>query len=602
MPITPETVLDRLARGLASAMIGLALLAPSAAYAATIAVTTTADVINPADGLCSLREAIIAANTDTASGAVAGECPAGTGADQINLPAGTYTLTIAATGANDATSGNLNITQPLAIVGTGNPTVTGGGGWADGIFSVASGVPVSMSGFTISGGNRAIATGVDGGGGIHSDGPLTLTSMTISGNAVTQTGNALGPGGGIFIGAAGSLTITNSTISGNTSQSVGAGLYSQSTVNMSGTTVSGNNSAGANTGTGGVLIFLSAPASTALITNSTIANNTAGSGFGSAGGIDIEANGGTPRTATLRNVTISGNSNPTVGGLSSFGNQMVLTLIDTLVAGNTGSTNPDCSNQASATITSGGNNLVGNNTGCTIANLQPSDRVGTSGTPINPLLGPLAGNGGPTRTMALLAGSPAINAGNNSTCPATDQRGFARPAGVSCDIGAFEAGAVEGVVPVVEFYNAQLDHYFITWVVDEIATLDAGIIIKGWTRTGKALKTYTKPQPGTSPVCRYYIPPGLGDSHFFGRGTVECNATGQKNPSFFLEDPAFMQMFLPSGGVCPANTTQVYRVFSNRADANHRYMTDKSVRDQMAGLGWLIEGDGPDAVVMCAPQ
>ena len=104
-------------------------------------------------------------------------------------------------------------------------------------------------------------------------------------------------------------------------------------------------------------------------------------------------------------------------------------------------------------------------------------------------------------------------------------------------------------------------------------------------------------------MCRFYIPPALGDSHFFGRGTAECDATGQKNPSFVLEDPAFMQMFLPVAGVCPANTTEVYRVFSNRADANHRYMTDKRCDAKtMVDKGWLAEGDGPDLVVMCAPQ
>jgi hypothetical protein len=155
---------------------------------------------------------------------------------------------------------------------------------------------------------------------------------------------------------------------------------------------------------------------------------------------------------------------------------------------------------------------------------------------------------------------------------------------------------------VVEFYNATLDHYFITWVADEIAKLDAGIELKGWTRTGKTFKTYTTVQTGTSPVCRFYIPPASGDSHFFGRGTVECTATAQKNPSFTLEDPAFMQMFLPVAGVCPSNTTEVYRVFDNRRDANHRYMTDRTVRDQMVAMGWLAEGDGPNMVVMCAPQ
>jgi len=155
---------------------------------------------------------------------------------------------------------------------------------------------------------------------------------------------------------------------------------------------------------------------------------------------------------------------------------------------------------------------------------------------------------------------------------------------------------------VVEYYHAGFDHYFITWMPGEIAKLDAGVEIRGWARTGYSFKTYTTAQVGTSPVCRYYIPPALGDSHFFGRGTAECNETGQKNPSFVLEDPSFMQMFLPVGGVCPAGMAQVYRVFSNRPDANHRYMTDRAVRDQMVVKGWLAEGDGPDLVVMCAPQ
>jgi len=182
----------------------------------------------------------------------------------------------------------------------------------------------------------------------------------------------------------------------------------------------------------------------------------------------------------------------------------------------------------------------------------------------------------------------------------------------TCGAGMLDAGAalaaaaksnaIGAATPaVVEYYNASLDHYFITWAADEIAKLDTGTEIKGWTRTGQTLKTFTVAQAGTSPVCRFYIPPELGDSHFFGRGTVECNATAAKNPSFVLEDAAFMQMTLPSAGTCPAGTAPVYRVFSNRADANHRYMTDRSIRDQMVAKGWLAEGDGPDLVVMCAP-
>jgi len=157
-------------------------------------------------------------------------------------------------------------------------------------------------------------------------------------------------------------------------------------------------------------------------------------------------------------------------------------------------------------------------------------------------------------------------------------------------------------VDVVEYYNASLDHYFITWVADEIAKLDAGTVIKGWARTGYGFAASTTALSGTSPVCRYYIPPALGDSHFFGRGKAECDATGTKNPTFVLEEAAFMQMFLPTAGVCPANTTEVYRVFSNRADANHRYMTNKAVEATMIAKGWLPEGDGPNLVVMCAMQ
>jgi Domain of unknown function (DUF6259) len=163
------------------------------------------------------------------------------------------------------------------------------------------------------------------------------------------------------------------------------------------------------------------------------------------------------------------------------------------------------------------------------------------------------------------------------------------------------ARATPAPTRVIEYYHAGLDHYFITWVPDEIAKLDAGIVIRGWVRTGQSFNVFTAAQPGSSPVCRYYIPPGLGNSHFFGRGASECAATGAHNPSFVLEDPAFMQVYLPNGGTCPAASTPVYRVFSNRPDANHRYMTDRGVRDQMTGRGWLAEGDGPDLVVMCAP-
>jgi len=156
-------------------------------------------------------------------------------------------------------------------------------------------------------------------------------------------------------------------------------------------------------------------------------------------------------------------------------------------------------------------------------------------------------------------------------------------------------------IDAVEYYNAGLDHYFISWVGNEIAILDAGVRSHGWARTGEVIPTYPSGQAGASPLCRYYIPPDKGNSHFYGRGSVECERTGQANPSFVLEDPAFMSMVLPTAGVCPSGTRNVYRVFSDRADANHRYTTSLAIRDVMVARGWLAEGDGPDRVVMCAP-
>ena len=168
--------------------------------------------------------------------------------------------------------------------------------------------------------------------------------------------------------------------------------------------------------------------------------------------------------------------------------------------------------------------------------------------------------------------------------------------------GSVGAGAGPPVAMAVEFYNASLDHYFISHIVGETAILDAGVTIKGWTRTGQSFNVYAAAGTGTSPVCRFYIPPGKGDSHFYGRGTAECDATGAANPSFVNEDPQFFHVALPAAGTCATGAIPVYRVFSNRADANHRYMIDRALRDQMVNdRHWLAEGDGPDLVVMCVP-
>jgi len=170
----------------------------------------------------------------------------------------------------------------------------------------------------------------------------------------------------------------------------------------------------------------------------------------------------------------------------------------------------------------------------------------------------------------------------------------------------FRLGGVTSLPPptkgsLVEYYNASLDHYFITSLAIEQAKLDAGLTPTPWTRTGQAFNAYETGNAFTSPACRLYIPPPLGDSHYFGRDPAECNATIAQHPGFVTEAMTFFYTVLPTSGVCPGGTVPVYRVFSNRADANHRYTTDRATRDEMVAKGWLAEGDGPDRVVMCAP-
>jgi len=156
-------------------------------------------------------------------------------------------------------------------------------------------------------------------------------------------------------------------------------------------------------------------------------------------------------------------------------------------------------------------------------------------------------------------------------------------------------------VGVVEYYHDGLDHYFMTWLPEEIARLDAETGTNAWKRTGQTFRAYAAAAPGASPACRFYIPPANGDSHFFGRDTAECEAVRRAHPDFVLESPTFMALYVSAGGACPAGTRPLYRVFNGRADTNHRYVIDRAIRDRMVADGWIAEGDGPDVIVACVP-
>lgn len=166
------------------------------------------------------------------------------------------------------------------------------------------------------------------------------------------------------------------------------------------------------------------------------------------------------------------------------------------------------------------------------------------------------------------------------------------------------AGASVPALPVtaVEFYRAATDHYFISALQPDIDALDTGRF-PGWARTGQSFRVFAPAgTPGANPVCRIYIPPP-GDSHFFSASPDECAGTLAKFPTLVFEAASVFAIALPdtTTGTCPAGTVPVYRVFDNRADPNHRYTTDRATRDAMVGKGYIAEGYGPDAVIMCAP-
>lgn len=170
-------------------------------------------------------------------------------------------------------------------------------------------------------------------------------------------------------------------------------------------------------------------------------------------------------------------------------------------------------------------------------------------------------------------------------------------------IATFAFGAIPPTATVVEYYWASRDHYFITANPPEIAALDASPP-GGWVRTGLTFGAYVATVNGASPVCRFYIPPAFGDSHYYSPSPAECAAVHSTYPMFIYEAPNVFYINLPGpiSGTCPAGSVPVYRLWNARVDTNHRYTTSASVRDAMLARGYVAEGYGPDIVDMCAPQ
>ncbi len=353
---------------------------------------------------------------------VAGNSASLHGGGVLNFLNGTLTLINSTVSGNTSAEfgGGIDNNGPEATlrlinsVVAGNSAPSGGG-----IFNIGGTLTLTdsrISNNSDGGDPAAFSTG----GGINNNGSATVTLIhtTVSGNSVH------GLGGGIE-NTAGTVRLTNSTVAGNTA-SFGGGISNRSGgTTLISSTVSGN-SAGSNGG------GIANSEGSLNLTNSTVSRNSAASGDG--GGILIS---GTSARNRLRNTTVAHNSATQGGGGIRTTGPLILT--NSLVALNTAPQGPDVlkSGGLTAPVTARFS-LLGIGNGSSVSDGVNGNQVGSRSTPLDPLLGPLAANGGPTRTHALLLGSPAIDAASTPDCPPTDQRGVLRPQGPACDIGSYE--------------------------------------------------------------------------------------------------------------------------------------------------------------------
>lgn len=287
------------------------------------------------------------------------------------------------------------IDKTLMIDGGSGESVILSGAGSYRIFEVTSAGNLTFNNLKLQDGNYTdwCSGGLPGapacaGGSIYSEGGLTVTNSTFSANSADA-------GGAIFI-AAGTAEISNSTFANN--------LASQ----------------------GGALFTWTG---TAAVLNSTFFANSA-----TYGGAAYNETA----TLSLSNNTFSNNSATYGGGLYNVG---ILNLANNILANSP--SGADCFNEdgAGIVVTDVGNLVE--------VNADATNNCGTPAVTGDPNLGPLAHNGGFTRTMALLSGSPAIDAGDTAVCPAADQRGISRPQGSGCDIGAFEFVTLDTPTPTL---------------------------------------------------------------------------------------------------------------------------------------------------------
>jgi predicted outer membrane repeat protein len=391
----------------------------------------------------------------------------------------------------------IDIKRNLFIDGPGSSSLAVSGNNSVEVFDIASGATVSISGVTVQDGSAT------NGGGIYDDGgPLSLTNIVVTGNSATSGGGGIA-GGPLTVvdsllsdnsaaqggGMDGEGTVTNTVISDNTAET-GGGIVVEDSSTISHSTLSENTATGSvsTPGMGGAILVPEGGGLLALsystvsgnqvsgsggglanidlvrASNTTFSGNTTTSGTGDYGGGAIFDEGGT----SLENSTISGNSTTGQGGGDHISEAGSDEIYDSTFSGNSasgansgGALYEDEGGVASLSGTIVANSASGGDCHGNIHNsgynLDDDGTCGLSGdstshSGVNPDLGPLQNNGGPTETQAPASDSLALNqipTGTEWLCPGIDQRGVARPQGSECDIGAVElspSGAPQAII------------------------------------------------------------------------------------------------------------------------------------------------------------
>jgi predicted outer membrane repeat protein len=381
---------------------------------------------------CTMNELTVVNINDLGSGslrqAIADICPGGTISFAPSLAGQTITLASTLEIDKDLTIDGSALSSSISISGNNDVRV----------FYVYPELTVSFNKLVIENGKSTTD-----GGAIYNNGTLTIANSVFAANQAKFNADAIGIGyGGAIVHQNGLLTITGSKFIDNTASRGGAIACRGGTIAITNSTFLSNNASSV-AGDGGAIFGCESGS----IANSTFSSNIA-SHHGGAIFVDNDA-----EPFTVRNSTFYGNSSPNGGGIANYGGLVVtnstlshnnsssggaiqnglggvLSLRNSILADSTGGV--DC-------IKSDGTPAIEN-----ISNLIETtgtgfESCGTSLLTSDPLLGALTNNGGSTQTMALMPGSPAIDAGSDTNCLTTDQRGVTRPQGAHCDIGAYEA-------------------------------------------------------------------------------------------------------------------------------------------------------------------